>query len=119
MKPQDGLSLAREAVKDWSNDKASRPAAALSYDTTFSLAPLLIVLIATGRAFLGQRAVDGQLAGQVQVVVGPDGAELIQTMIASASEPGAGIVATVIGAATLLFGATGLFGELKDALNTI
>ncbi len=119
MHPKQGLDLAKAAFKEWRADKATRLGAALSYYTVFSLAPLLVIIIAIAGFVFGRQAVEGQLVGQIEGLVGPAGAQLIQTMIVNASESGTGILATVIGIGTLLLGATGVFGELKDALNTI
>jgi membrane protein len=109
----------KETAKDWSEDKAARLAAALAYYTIFSLAPLLIIIIGIAGLVFGRQAVQGQLVGQIQGVVGQQGAQLIQTMIQGASKPSSGIIATVIGAVTLLVGAMGVFGQLQDSLNTI
>jgi membrane protein len=79
---------------------------------------VLVVISVAGLAF-GAQAVRGEIAGQLIGLVGADGAAMVQTMIANASKPSDGIIASVIGVVTLLLGATGLFGELQDALNTI
>jgi membrane protein len=94
-------------------------AASLAYYTAFSLAPLLIIAIAIGGLIFGERAALNAIADQVQGFVGPDRARSIQTMIQSAYEHTQGIVATIIGVVTLLIGASGVFGEIQDALNTI
>ena len=111
--------LLKETFSEWSEDKASRLAAALAYYTIFSIAPLLIIAIAVAGLAFGQEAARGQLDRQIQGLVGQQSAELIQTMVESASKPTSGIIATVIAIATILFGASGLFGQLQDALNTI
>lgn len=111
--------LLKETISDWSEDKASRLAASLAYYTTFSIAPLLIIVIAIAGLVFGQEAVQGQIETQIQGLVGEDSAELIQEMIQGASNRTAGTIATIIGLATLLFGATGVFAQLQDALNTI
>jgi membrane protein len=113
------VGIFRETFKEWSQDKASRLGAAVAYYTVFSMAPLLIVVIAVAGLVFGAKATRGEIVGQLQGVVGSDSARMIQTMIASTSKPSSGIVATVIGIVTLLMGATGLFGELQGALNTI
>ena len=93
--------------------------AALSYYTVFSLAPLLVVIIAVAGFFFGEDAARGRIVEQLTGTLGREGAQLVQTMIQKASEPKAGIIATVIGLATLLLGATGVLMELHDALDTI
>lgn len=112
-------TLLKETYTDWSEDKAPRLAAALAYYTVFSIAPLLVIIIAIAGLVFGQEAVQGQVVEQIRGLVCETGAEAIQTMIANASQPSSSIIATVLGIATLLFGASGLFGELQDALNTI
>ena len=113
------LDLLKGAFKSWTEDKASRLGAALAYYTIFSIGPLLVVIIAIAGFVFGQSASQGQIVGSIKSVVGDDGARMIQAMVKSASNPTAGIIATVIGGVTLLLGAAGIFGQLKDALNTI
>ncbi|MBG1262275.1 YihY/virulence factor BrkB family protein [Nostoc commune] len=113
------LKLFQETFKEWSEDKASRLAAALAYYTIFSIAPLLIIVIAIAGAVFGEEAARGQIVGQIQGLVGPDGAEFIQTAIQNANKPKTGAIASIISVVVLLVGATGLFTELQDSLNTI
>lgn len=113
------LDLVKETVNEWQEDKASRLAAALAYYTIFSFAPLVILSIAIAGLVYGQAAVEGRLFNQIAGIVGAEAAEMIQTMIANVSQPTEGVIATVIGIGLLLWGATGLFSQLKDALNTI
>lgn len=114
------LRLLQETFAEWSQDKASRLAAALAYYTVFSLAPLLIIAIAIAGFFFGEDAARGEIIGQIQGLVGKDGATVIQTAIenASRSEEG-GTLASFLSIGVLLFGASGVFAELQDALNTI
>ncbi len=111
--------LLQETYKEWSNDKASRLAAALSYYTIFSIAPLLIIVIAIAGAVFGEDAARGAIREQLQGLIGQSGAEVIQTAIENASQPQAGTIASLISIVVLIFGATGLFNELQDSLNTI
>ncbi|MGE5656014.1 MAG: YihY/virulence factor BrkB family protein [Actinomycetota bacterium] len=113
------FSLLKETFKEWQEDKAPTLAAALAYYTIFSLAPLLIILIAIAGLAFGQEAAQGLLVGQLQSLVGRGGAETIQDLVANASHPQSGIVATLIGIATLLWGASNVFTNLKEALNMI
>jgi len=113
------LGLLKEAFKDWGEDKASRLWAALAYYTIFSIGPLLVVVIAIAGFVFGDEAASGQIVGTIGGVVGESGALMVEEMVKSANKPGAGIIASTIGFATLLLGAAGLFGQLKDALNTI
>ncbi|MDF0555518.1 YihY/virulence factor BrkB family protein [Kamptonema sp. UHCC 0994] len=119
MKLKRIISLIKETFKEWQKDKAPTLAAALAFYTVFSLAPLLIIVIAIAGLVFGQEAAQGQLVGQLQSLVGKDGAETIQQLVANASNLKSGIVATIIGVATLLWGATNVFTNLKEALNMI
>lgn len=111
--------LLQETFKEWSEDKASRLAAALAYYTIFSIAPLLIIVIAIAGVVFGEDAARGQIVGQIQGLVGKDGAQFIQTAIQNANKPQTGAIASIISVVVLLVGATGLFTELQDSLNTI
>lgn len=112
--------LIRSTFKDYGEDKAPRLAAALSYYTIFSLAPLLVVIIAiTGFVIGSNGAMRSQILGQVQNLVGGQGAQIVDTLITNTSKPRQGIPATLIGIVTMVLGATGVFGQLQDSLNTI
>jgi len=104
---------------EWQRDKASRLAAALAYYTAFSLAPVLVIVIAIASLAFGQRTVQGEVLDQFQEWLGPDGASVVKVMINGARLPGSGIRATLGSLALLFVGATGLFTNLKDALNTV
>lgn len=112
-------SLIKAAAREWSEDKASRHAAALSYYTIFSLAPLLIVAIAVAGAVFGEEAARGRIVEQIGGLIGKDGASAIQTMIENADKPKEGMVAGALGVLALLFGASGVFGQLQSSLNAI
>jgi membrane protein len=112
-------SLAYETINEWVNDRASRKGAALAFYTVFSLAPILILSIAIAGLFFGQEAARGEIFQQVKDLLGTDAAAAIQAMIQSASRPGAGLIATLIGIVTLCVGATTALAELKDGLDQI
>jgi membrane protein len=112
-------SLLKETFSEWSEDKASRLAASLAYYTVFSIAPVLIIVISVAGLVFGREAAQGQIEAQIQGLIGEESAQFIQTLIEASSNKTTGTIAAVIGIATLLFGATGLFGQLQDALNTI
>ncbi len=113
-------TIIRETFQDWSEDKAPRLAAALSYYTVFSLAPLLVLVIAIAGFVIGSdTTIRNSLIQEIQGMIGAQGAKAVEELIVNTSQPRNGIVATVIGVVTLLFGATGVFGQLQDALNTI
>jgi len=113
------LVLLKETFHAWRAKKATRLAAALAFYTIFSVAPLLIVVIAIAGLVFGREAAQGQIVNQIEGLVGRDGAEIIQSIVENARKPSASIAATAIGLATLLLGAAGVFGQLQDALNTI
>jgi membrane protein len=113
------IELIKETFSEWSEDHAPRLAAALSYYAIFSLAPLLVIIIALAGLIGGRDAVQNQVMGQIQDLVGEQGREFVQSMVASASQPSTGIIATFLGVITLLIGALGVFGVLQDSLNTI
>lgn len=113
------IDLIKETFQEWSEDKAPRLAAALSYYTVFSLAPLLIIAIAVAGFFLGRGDVQEQILSEVETFLGSGGRDMVRGLIEDASRPGASLVATIIGIVTLIFGASGVYGQLQDALNTI
>jgi membrane protein len=116
----DVIFLIKETFAEWSEDKASRLAAALSYYTLFSLAPLLVIVIAIASLFLGDDAARGAINSQIDGMIGEQGAEAVEDMIQSGDRnEEAGIIATIVGVVTLAFGAMGVFGQLYDSLNTI
>ena len=106
------------AGKDWLDDKAPRLAAALSYYTAFSLPPLLVLLVGIGGFVLGTDLVQERLMNQIGQLVGDDSALLLDQAVSDAESSGSG-AAVVIGIGALLLGATGVFGQLQDALNAI
>jgi membrane protein len=108
-----------DTAKAWNDFSASRKGAALAYYTIFSLAPILIIAIAVAGIFFGEEAARGEIVQQVGGLLGRDGARAVQTMIENASQPGAGITATIIGIITLLVGATTALAELKSDLDEV
>jgi len=118
-KPRALWHLLKEAASDWSRDRAPRLGAALAYYTVFSIVPLLIVIIALIGLFFGQDAAQSAIMGQISNLVGEQSAAAIKDMIQRAEQPSTGLLATVVAVITLLFGASGVFGQLQDALNTV
>ena len=119
MRAKSIFSLLKEAFKEWQEDEALQLGAALAYYTIFSIAPMLLVVIAVAGLVFGREAVQGQLDNQIQGMVGAQGADAIQTMVANAGRRGGGLWATIIAFATILFGATGVFTQLQTTLNHI
>ena len=113
------FDLSKKAVMAWIDDFAPSMGAAISYYTMFSLAPLLVIVIAVAGALFGEEAVRGALTSQLQGTIGREGAMAIQGLIASAREPSKGIVAGSISIGLLIIGATTVFAELQSALDRI
>ncbi|MDQ6612780.1 MAG: YihY/virulence factor BrkB family protein, partial [Gemmatimonadota bacterium] len=107
------------AAKNWSSDNVPRLGASLAYYTLFSMAPVLVIAIAIAGLVFGADAVRGEIVGQIQGIVGADGAQAVQALLEGASKRGSGVVAIVIGGVTFVLAATGVFLELQYALNTI
>jgi membrane protein len=119
MNVKPGFDMIKETFKGWQEDGALDLGAALAYYAIFSLAPLLLIVIGVAGLVWGREAVQGQLVGQLQGIVGEQGGQAIQTMIANAGKHGSGVAATIIGLVTILFGATGVFVQLQNALDRI
>jgi membrane protein len=113
------LQISKRTFSEAGDDKIPRLAASLSYYTLLSLSPLLVLAVAGAGLVFGEEAARGQIAHQLQQVFGPEAGEAIQAMVAHAKQPGSGVLGTVFGLIVLLFGASGVFGELQDSLNTI
>lgn len=103
----------------WTEDHAQGLGAALAFYTVFSLAPLLLIAIAIAGLVFGQDAAEGHIIGQIQGLVGKESAHAIQSMLAQVRQPSTGLIATGLAFVTLLFGASGVFAQLQEALNTI
>lgn len=116
---RDIFSLLREAASQWMEDNAPQQGAALAFYSLLSLAPLLMIAIAIAALFFGEDAARGELKDQLKDMVGVDGAKAAESLLENAKKPQSGILATVICVATLLFGASGVFGQLQQAMNTI
>lgn len=112
-------SLLKETITQWQNDQAPRLAASLALYTLLSIAPLLVIAVSIAGMVFGDEAARGQISTQIASVVGPQAGDAIQGIIANARTPSSGILGTVVGLAVLLFGASGVFGELQSMLNQI
>ena len=119
MKVEPGVSFLREVASEWSKDNALSLGAALAFYTLFSLAPLLLLIIAIVGLAFGRAAAQGEIVARVAGAVGPEAATVIEGMIKSASTPASGVLATLVSLATMLFGASGVFGQLQTSLNQI
>ena len=111
--------VCRQASGEWINDNAQRLGASVAFYTLLSLAPVIVIAVAVAAGVNGQEAVQGRLASGIRGVAGPDVARTIQEIVSGAYKPGTGAIATVLGLLMLAFGASSIFVELHDAMNTI
>ena len=109
----------KNSFKGFSDDNVTKLSASLAYYTVFSLGPLLIVIIFLCSIFFGREAVEGSIYGQMRSFVGPDAAEQLQQIIKNAAISGKNTLAAIIGLITLLIGATTVFADIQESINTI
>lgn len=119
LRPSEIYGLLVDSAKQWSTHRASSKGAALALYMVFSLAPMLILVIAVAGAFFGEEAVRSELFSQLTDLTGERGAEVIQTVLASAHESGGGWIAALISIFVLIFSATTAFAELKASLDDL
>jgi len=116
----NSFSLLKETYSEWLEDKAPQLGAALAYYTVFSLAPLILVLLAiVGLLFHNDPGAWNKLTEQMSAFLDKSGVEMVRNIAQKASHPSKGVLATVIGVLLALFGASGVFGQLQDALNSV
>lgn len=108
-----------ESLKSWIDHRPGSKGAALAFYTLFSLTPILVLAIAVAGYFYGVEAAQGEIVAQVQGLVGPNGAQAIQALLAAARDPSSGRVATFVASVLLLIGATSVFAELKGSLDEL
>jgi membrane protein len=113
------FGLLREAITEWVEDRAARLGAALAFYAIFAIGPLLVIIIGVAGFVFGQSAAKNQIVDSISSIVGEDAANAIQEMLKNVSDRNTDTVASVIGTVVLLFAAAGIFGQLKDSLNTI
>jgi membrane protein len=111
--------LLRQTAHDWLEDKVPKLGASLAFYTALSLAPLLVIALRIAGLVFGDQAARGEISRQLASLVGEQGGKAMQEMIANANQPTVGAVATALSLITLLFGASGVFGEIQSSLNTI
>jgi membrane protein len=111
--------ILRSAVREFVADALLSRGAAIAYYTVFALAPVLVVVIAVAGLVFGSDAAQSAIVAQVENLVGPTSAELVQTMLLSARKQEAGAWAAIFGTAALVLTASGVFGELQTSLNVI
>lgn len=113
------LVLLKDTFFQWSSDKAPRMGAALAYYAVFSLAPLLLIAITIAGLVFGEEASRGEIFHQIEATVGPSAAKGIEDLVKNAGASDGNVFVMVIGGVLLLLGASGVFVELQDSLNTI
>ena len=113
------MGMFKQLFQAWSDDYVPSMGAALAYYTMFSLAPLLLIVISIAGLVFGEEAARGEIAAQLQSLMGQGSAVAVQDLLVSVREPAPGVAATVVGVVLLLVGATSVFGELQDTLNRI
>lgn len=111
--------IGKDAVAGWWSDRALSLGAAIAYYTAFSLAPMLLLVIAVAGLVFGQDAAQVAVVGELAKLIGHDGATLVERMIASASDIGSGVIGTLAGLGSFLVIATGALVEIQSALNII
>jgi membrane protein len=119
LSPGTMWSMAKESVTAWIDDFAPSMGASIAYYTAFSIAPLLIIVIAIAGFVWGEEAASGYLYAQLGGILGDDGTKAVQAMVASAGDMKEGVVATVVGVLLLAVGATTVFAELQSDLDRI
>ncbi len=112
-------NIFRNSIELFQNHDTATQGGALSYYTIFSIAPMLLIIISIAGAVFGRDAIEGQIAGQLQGLMGAESAKTVQDIIKSAYKPGKNVWFTIGASVLLILGATGMFGQLRNALNTI
>jgi len=108
-----------DAYNEWSHDRAARVGAALAYYALFSLAPLLVIMINIAGAVYGEAAAKGQIVSAITDQIGPEAALGVERLLADVYDAGTKFFPTLFTGLILIYGATNLFSQLRDALNTM
>lgn len=112
-----GYVLLSPSLTAWLAHRAASKGAAVAFYTLFSMTPILVLTIAVAGYFFGAEAAQGEIIAQMQALVGPNGAQAINAVLAAARNSESGVIASVIATLLLLLGATSVFVELKDSLD--
>jgi membrane protein len=112
-------SFLKAVIASWFNDRCLSMGAAIAYYAAFSLAPLLLLVIAIAALVFGREAAQGAIVGQLGALIGPEGAAALEALIENASRSGSGWLANIVGVGALLLAATGAVGEIQSSLNVI
>lgn len=113
------LNIFKQAGQIWLASNAFANAGSLAFFTLFSIAPVMIVVVSLIGVFYGQEAAEGQIALQLQETIGAEAAATVQAAVAQSSLKGGGLFATLAGVAAMLIGATTVFGQMQNSLNSI
>lgn len=119
MSIKEGISLLKETYRRWSEHNAPRLGASVAFYTLLSFAPLLILIAAVIALVFSKETVHKDLVDQARQIMGDRGADIVNSLLANAQKPSSGALASLVAFLTLLFGASGVFIELRDALNII
>jgi membrane protein len=119
MSVRAAISLLKQTYENWTRHQAPRLGASVAFYTLLSLAPLLVLTVALIAFVFGQQRAQAGLIDQVRHMVGDRGADTVRSLLANAQKPSTGLLSGVVAFVTLLFGASGVFTELRDALNII
>ena len=112
-------TLLRQTFIEWYYDKVPQLGAALAFYTALSIAPLLVIALRVATIFFGEDAARGEIHHQIQSLVGEAGSKAVEDMLVNANQPAVGFSATALSLVTLFIGASSMFGQLQDSLNTI
>jgi membrane protein len=119
MRARELLPILKTTFTAWNRHEAPRLGAALAFYTILSLSPLVILVVALAGLIFSRSAAQAHILSQVQGLIGPIGGKVVESMLANSQKPAAGILGTIVGLLSLLFGASGVFAELRSALNLI
>ncbi len=108
-----------QSLKSWFDHRADSKGAALAFYTLFSITPILVLAIAFAGYFFGAEAAQGEIVAQVEGLIGPNGAQAVQALLAGARNPASGLIATLVASVLLLLAATSVFVELKGSLDEL
>lgn len=117
--PAQVWKFVKQTFHEWNEDNVPQLGAALAFYAAFSIAPLLVIALSVAALFFGEDAARGEIQRQTEVLMGGDGSAAVQQLIVNAKEPTIGTLAAALSVGILLFGASGVFGQLQSSLNTI
>ena len=119
MSSKQAISLLKKTYSQWSDRQAPRLGASVAFYSILSFAPLLVLITALIAVVFGHESAQGALINEARGLIGERGADTVQTLLKNAQKPSSGVFASLMAFVTLLFGASGVFSELQDALNVM